>query len=134
MFGGASTLGEKGDAPEMKVQSLVKLSGVGDDLVVGTPATVVASGDFVGLDFDRLATNNERRYVPRVPATPQVERQWASLLQRAVARRYQLLHAAFLLAASWRPLVPAEATRHRRPHGPHAPGPNNFRNDVIELN
>ena len=41
----------------MKVQSLVQLSGVGVDLVVGTPATVVASGDFVGLDFDRLATN-----------------------------------------------------------------------------
>ena len=71
MFGGASTLGEKGDAPEMKVQSLVKLSGVGDDLVVGTPATVVASGDFVGLDFDRLATNADmfRAYLQRLKSS-----------------------------------------------------------------
>ena len=71
MFGGASTLDEKGDAPEMKVQSLVKLSGVGDDLVVGTPATVVASGDFVGLDFDRLATNADmfRAYLQRLKSS-----------------------------------------------------------------
>ena len=71
MFGGASTLGEKGDAPEMKVQSLVQLSGVGVDLVVGTPATVVASGDFVGLDFDRLATNADmfRAYLQRLKSS-----------------------------------------------------------------
>ena len=55
----------------MKVQSLVKLSGVGDDLVVGTPATVVASGDFVGLDFDRLATNADmfRAYLQRLKSS-----------------------------------------------------------------
>ena len=55
----------------MKVQSLVKLSGVGDDLVVATPATVVAPGDFVGLDFDRLATNADmfRAYLQRLKSS-----------------------------------------------------------------
>lgn len=53
MFGG------KGDVPDViHVSSSVKLSGVGDDLLLGgTSATLLASADSIKIDFDKMSTN-----------------------------------------------------------------------------
>ena len=53
MFGG------NGEAPDVvQVIRSVKLSGVGDDLLLGgTSATLLASTDSVHIDFDKMSTN-----------------------------------------------------------------------------
>ena len=42
----------------LRVSSSVKLSGVGNDLLLGGPsATLLASADSVHIDFDKMSTN-----------------------------------------------------------------------------
>lgn len=51
--------GDNVEAPGViQVISSVKLSGVGDDLLLGgTSATLLASADSVHIDFDKMSTN-----------------------------------------------------------------------------
>ena len=51
--------GSNVEAPDVvQVISSVKLSGVGDDLLLGgTSATLLASADSVHIDFDQMSTN-----------------------------------------------------------------------------
>lgn len=51
--------GSHADSPDVvHVTSSVKLSGVGDDLLLcGTSASLLASADSVQMDFDKMSTN-----------------------------------------------------------------------------
>lgn len=56
--------GSNGDVPDViHVSSSVKLSGVGDDLLLGgTSATLLASTDSIHIDFDKMSTNAGASY------------------------------------------------------------------------